>query len=154
MARNRQRAKQRQAERRASRIAQAGADTAPPIPEDPDPELLEEAAHLAAGAPPEDEGRSDTVLEEPSLEEEEEILGESEAPTREREVERDGRSHRRHGRVIAFLIAVWAELKRVQWPDRQTLTVLTGVVLLFVLIMGGYLGLLDAAFSRLIQAIL
>ena len=47
-----------------------------------------------------------------------------------------------------------AELRRVQWPDRQTLTTLTGVVLGFVLIAGGYLGLLDAIFSRVIQAIL
>jgi preprotein translocase SecE subunit len=51
-------------------------------------------------------------------------------------------------------VAVWAELKRVQWPERQTLTVLTGVVLLFVVIMGGYLGLLDLIFNRLIQGIL
>ena len=56
--------------------------------------------------------------------------------------------------VIQFLIAVWAELQRVQWPDRQALTTLTGVVLFFVLIVGGYLGLLDAVFSKLIQAIL
>src|SRR4051812_29231580 len=149
MARNRQRAKQRQAERRAERIAQAGVDPAPPLPEDADPELIEETAHLAAGAPPEREGRSDSVLEEPSFEEEEEVLAESESHAGDQAQERDGRSAHRHGRVIAFLIAVWAELKRVQWPDRQTLTVLTGVVLLFVLIMGGYLGLLDAAFSKL-----
>ena len=57
-------------------------------------------------------------------------------------------------RFVQFLIAVWAELQRVQWPDRQALTTLTGVVLGFVLIAGGYLGLLDAIFSRLIQAIL
>ena len=31
---------------------------------------------------------------------------------------------------------------------------MTGIVLVFVLIAGGYLGLLDAIFSRLIQAIL
>ena len=42
----------------------------------------------------------------------------------------------------------------MQWPDRQTLTTLTGVVLGFVVIAGGYLGLLDAIFSRVIQAIL
>ena len=54
---------------------------------------------------------------------------------------------------MAFLVAVWAELQRVQWPDRKTLTTLTGVVLGFVLIAGGYLGALDAIFSRLIQAI-
>ena len=57
-------------------------------------------------------------------------------------------------RVVQFLYAVVAELRRVQWPDRQTLTTLTGVVLGFVVIAGGYLGLLDAIFSRVIQAIL
>jgi preprotein translocase subunit SecE len=57
-------------------------------------------------------------------------------------------------RVVQFLAAVWAELQRVQWPNRQTLVTLTGVVLGFVLIAGGYLGLLDAIFNKLIQAIL
>ena len=42
----------------------------------------------------------------------------------------------------------------MQWPNRKQLTTLTGIVLGFVLIAGGYLGLLDAIFSRLIQAIL
>jgi preprotein translocase subunit SecE len=51
-------------------------------------------------------------------------------------------------------VAVWAELQRVQWPDRRQLTQLTGVVLFFVLIVGAYLGGLDAIFSKLIQAIL
>jgi preprotein translocase SecE subunit len=62
--------------------------------------------------------------------------------------------HRDRPRVIQFLIAVWAELQRVQWPNRQALITLTGVVLGFVLIAGGYLGLLDAIFSELIKAIL
>jgi preprotein translocase subunit SecE len=55
---------------------------------------------------------------------------------------------------VAFLIAVWAELQRVQWPNRKQLTQMTGIVLMFCLIAGGYLGLLDAIFSRIIQAIL
>ena len=63
-------------------------------------------------------------------------------------------SHKNRSRVVQFLYAVVAELRRVQWPDRQTLTTLTGVVLGFVVIAGGYLGLLDAIFSRVIQAIL
>lgn len=162
MARNRQRAKQRQAERRAARLAEgraAGAAApAPEPPDDADGRWADETAHLVTGAPPEDEGRSDTVLEEPSLDGEEAPPAPSEAVRgpRGRRGERavDGREDRRRGTVVAFLVAVWAELKRVQWPDRQSLTVLTGVVLLFVVIMGGYLGLLDAVFSRLIQAIL
>ena len=52
----------------------------------------------------------------------------------------DTHDHKNRPRVVQFLIAVWAELQRVQWPDRQALTTLTGVVLGFVLIMGGYLG--------------
>ena len=63
-------------------------------------------------------------------------------------------AHKHRPRVVQFLIAVWAELQRVQWPNRQALITLTGVVLGFVLIMGGYLGLLDAIFSELIKAIL
>src|SRR5262249_21314066 len=70
---------------------------------------------------------------------------------REREHEEH---HREHGRVVGFLIAVWAELNRVQWPNRQQLTSLTGITLLFVLIVGGYLGLLDAVASKLVSAIL
>jgi preprotein translocase subunit SecE len=62
--------------------------------------------------------------------------------------------HKDRSRVVQFLIASWAELKRVQWPNRQAVVTLTGVVLGFVLIAGGYLGLLDAIFSELIQAIL
>ena len=42
----------------------------------------------------------------------------------------------------------------MQWPDRRTLTQLTGIVLFFCVLAGGYLGLLDAIFSKLIQAIL
>jgi preprotein translocase SecE subunit len=49
---------------------------------------------------------------------------------------------------------VWAELQRVQWPNRKQLTQLTGVVLFFVLIVGAYLGGLDAILSRIIQEIL
>ena len=67
---------------------------------------------------------------------------------------RAAEAHKHRPRVIQFLIAVWAELQRVQWPNRQALVTLTGVVLGFVLIAGGYLGLLDAIFSKLIQAIL
>ncbi len=61
---------------------------------------------------------------------------------------------KQRGRVVSFLIAVWAELQRVQWPDRKTLTTLTGVVLGFVLVAGGYLGGLDAIVSRVMESIL
>ena len=44
--------------------------------------------------------------------------------------------------------------ERPTHPHRRQLTQLTGVVLFFVLIVGAYLGALDAIFSKLIQAIL
>jgi preprotein translocase SecE subunit len=57
-------------------------------------------------------------------------------------------------RLLEFLKAVWAELKRVQWPNRRQLTQLTGVVLFFIVIVGVYLGALDAILSKLISEIL
>ena len=208
MARDRQRSKQRQAERRARRLQQQGGDgqqgearadipgvTPEPVePADgPGPPGID-ADHLEAGAPPEELGRSDFSLEhdeaivdreehEAALDDEEAAaLAEEQAyekiedwevaddfaeddlaPTGEGESGyavrgRRGRdaheAHKDRPRVVQFLIAVWAELQRVQWPNRQALVTLTGVVLGFVLIAGGYLGLLDAIFSELIQAIL
>ena len=200
MARNRQRSKQRQAERRARRLQQQGAERpsrdeagsipgVTPAPVEPlgapgiDPDL-------ATGAPPEEEGRSDFVLEHeeglldesdvapPASEDEayEEIedweaaedfaeddlveesaatgAGEAGYAVRGRRGRAAPEAHKERSRVVQFLIAVWAELQRVQWPNRQALVTLTGVVLGFVLIAGGYLGLLDAIFSELIQAIL
>jgi preprotein translocase SecE subunit len=190
VARDRQRSKQRQAERRARRLEQQGADVPPDLGGPAvDPEL-------AAGAPPEEQGRSDAILEDsvlgdkpgivheeapyddapPASEEEaleeiedweaaddfaEEDLeaaptgeGESGYAVRGRRGRADHEAHKHRSRVVQFLIAVWAELQRVQWPNRQALVTLTGVVLGFVLIAGGYLGLLDAIFSKLIQAIL
>jgi preprotein translocase SecE subunit len=197
MARNRQRAKQRQAERRAKRLAEQsdgpsrprgtgipGIDSPPAEPVDvPDERLLDDPTtvdpspavppELATGAPPQDEGRSDTVIEpEPPLDEDEayEEIEDWEVEDPEEAVAARGAGeegyevrgrrgqeaevHKDRPRFIQFLIAVWAELQRVQWPNRQALVTLTGVVLGFVLIAGGYLGLLDAIFSEVIKAII
>jgi preprotein translocase SecE subunit len=214
VARDRQRSKQRQAERRARRLEQQGAPqrgegaaipgvTPEPVePADgPGPPGID-ADHLEAGAPPEELGRSDFSLEhdeaivdreehEAALDDDEaarlaedEALqeiedwevadrdagdfaeddlvdgqrpdgaGESGYAVKGRRGRADRETHRNRPRVVQFLIAVWAELQRVQWPNRQAMVTLTGVVLGFVLIAGGYLGLLDAIFSELIQAIL
>jgi len=174
MARNRQRAKERQARRKAGGPADARPDRATPAGQaGPEPdgdgrlrdeEEVREDVDLQVGAPPEDLGRSDEVLDdEPELDDDEhfdpaEDQPEEDGPATSGPIGRRGGAeasdHKDRPRFIQFLIAVRAELARVQWPDRQTLTTLTGVVLGFVLIAGGYLGLLDAIFSRLIQAIL
>jgi preprotein translocase SecE subunit len=171
VARNRQRAKERQARRKAQRAGDGApkpaeareslvaADAEPAAAPPP----LSESERLRAGAPPEDVGSSSEVLDfeqdleseqdphhfDPSQDVPEEDLSDD-GTTRRRPVG----EHKDRPRLVQFLVAVWAELQRVQWPDRQALTTLTGVVLGFVLIAGGYLGLLDAIASRVIQAIL
>jgi preprotein translocase subunit SecE len=66
-----------------------------------------------------------------------------------------GETPRRGGnRFVNFLRACVVELGRVQWPDRKQVTQATGVVLGFVVIAGAYLGLLDAVWSRVVDAIL
>jgi preprotein translocase subunit SecE len=210
VAKDRQRAKQRQAERRARRLAAEGGDSGdrrpPQEPSPPEDQPVDRGMEqdrllgipgvdpgLSTGAPPEDEGRSDMVLEgerglldrdtpqtedeaireiedwevdaddhlteeeiQDELEAERELAGEGEGgyAVKGRRGADDAERHKHRPRVIQFLIAVWAELQRVQWPNRQALITLTGVVLGFVLIAGGYLGLLDAIFSELIKAIL
>lgn len=57
-------------------------------------------------------------------------------------------------RFFAFLRASWAELQRVQWPDRRQVAQATAVVLGFVVIAGAYLGLADAVAQRVIDFIL
>ena len=58
------------------------------------------------------------------------------------------------GRVLSFLRASVEELRRVQWPDRKHVFQATAVVLGFCLLAGAYLGLMDALFQPLINAII
>jgi preprotein translocase SecE subunit len=82
---------------------------------------------------------------------EDEISGTvAEAAAEGREV--DG--SRKGNRVFAFLRASWAELKRVQWPDRRAVFQATAVVLGFVVIAGAYLGLADYVAQKIVNAIL
>jgi preprotein translocase subunit SecE len=61
-----------------------------------------------------------------------------------------------HGgnRFINFLRASWAELQRVQWPDRRQVAQATGVVLGFVIIAGLYLGLADWVAQRIVNFVI
>jgi preprotein translocase SecE subunit len=61
---------------------------------------------------------------------------------------------RRRGGVTGFIASCWAELKRVQWPDRDTLVQASAVTLVFVAVMAAYLGALDAIFNILIKRII
>ncbi|MDQ6915263.1 MAG: preprotein translocase subunit SecE [Actinomycetota bacterium] len=179
MARDRKRAKQRQRQRRAQRQP-AGMPPQGAVPAEPDtvrdapPDPIEHAsgdAEIAEAAE-----RAYTELDGPTTpleadeypqpdelegadaieEEEEEPAGQTAAVRATgRRASPAGRDLPREGnRFINFLRACWAELQRVQWPDRRQVAQATAVVLVFVLVAGGYLGLLDAIFSRLVNAIL
>jgi preprotein translocase SecE subunit len=64
------------------------------------------------------------------------------------------RPRRKRGKVLTFLGHVVDELRRVQWPDRRQTGQGTAVTLGFVVIAGGFLGLMDAIWKPLVEAIL
>jgi preprotein translocase SecE subunit len=113
-----------------------------PEPEAPAPSR----ADVGAPAPPKESRR-----ERRRREREEQRAKEERRKARERQPEV---SERQRGPVIGFLISCWAELKRVQWPDRETLVQASAVTLVFIAIAAAYLGALDAAFNWLVQRIL
>jgi preprotein translocase SecE subunit len=88
----------------------------------------------------------------------------AERPARQREAKKPERRRdakperkrepRRRGRVTNFLVQVWAELRRVQWPDRNQVTQATGVVVVFCFLAGAYLALWDFVFSEFVTWLL
>jgi preprotein translocase SecE subunit len=56
--------------------------------------------------------------------------------------------------VIAFLSSCIAELKRVQWPDRDTLIQATTVTIVFVFIAALYLGVADIVANWIVKRII
>ncbi len=68
--------------------------------------------------------------------------------------QKQAQTERQRGGVIGFLVSCWAELRKVQWPDRETLVQATAVTIIFVAVAGAYLGVLDSAFSFLVKQIL
>ena len=63
-------------------------------------------------------------------------------------------AERQRGGVLGFFASCWAELKKVQWPDRDTLVQATAVTIIFVAVAGAYLGVLDTIFNFLVKQIL
>ena len=57
-------------------------------------------------------------------------------------------------RAVAFIRASWAELQRVQWPDRRQVTQATAVVLGFVAVAGAYLGGADVVAKEIVEFVL
>jgi preprotein translocase, SecE subunit, bacterial len=136
MARNRQRAKDRKRKTQ----------------ENGQPDEAEEVVRPSlskgdgAGAPPDDVDLDDGFEPEPEPEPEPVAVVGTEASTPVRK--------QQGSKLINFLRACWAELQRVQWPDRRQVGQATAVVLGFVLIAGAFLGLADAAATELVDLIL
>jgi preprotein translocase SecE subunit len=114
-------------------------------------EPLEAEAEADVGAAPQLEAEPEELYDADELDEElvAEVADEA-APAA-----RPGAPAKRSGNsVINFLRASWAELQRVQWPDRRQVGQATAVVLGFVVIAGAYLGLADALAQELVNFIL
>jgi preprotein translocase SecE subunit len=113
-----------------------------------------EAARMAEAGPVGAGAEEDGVLDEesgydPAPDAESAVA----APgSRRGQVEREPRAG--GNKLFTFLGHVVDELRRVQWPDRRQVGQSTLVVLLFVILAGGYLGLLDALLKPVVDAIL
>jgi preprotein translocase SecE subunit len=112
------------------------------------------------GTPRDDEldDNADEAVEEPADEAVDDARARSEAAERRRRAgrgsaapvespEREPRAGR--GGLIQFVRECWAELQRVQWPDRRHLWQATAVVILAVVVVGTYLYALDTVFKPL-----
>ena len=140
MARNRQRAKERK--QRLQRDPELG-----PPADAPDLPAL-------GGAPPTDLGTvhpvdfdDDDDDDDGSAPEPDDDGGAVDAPV----ATRKGGGLRR---VPGFIKACWAELQRVQWPDRKQVGQATAVVLGFVVIAGAFLGVADVVAQKIVNLIL
>jgi preprotein translocase subunit SecE len=52
------------------------------------------------------------------------------------------------GGPMQFVHECWAELQRVEWPDRRQLWTATGVVIIVCVVIGVYLAVIDAGLTR------
>jgi preprotein translocase SecE subunit len=141
----------------AALIAGADGEPAEAFGEEEDPE----AARRAFGdedveASPEDLDDEEFAELEDEVDDatlEDEAVGA--APPARREAATPGAPTRKGaGRFVGFLRASWAELQRVQWPDRRQVAQATGVVIGFVIIAGLYLGVADWVAKQVVNAII
>ena len=150
MPRDRERARRRRAERRSGT----------PDPLDHASADVDEARLAESGAVPPDADGEDFGAEVYDDELRDDRPGRAEDAVQgdavsRHEIEREAHGPRRkRGRLFTFLGHCIDELRRVQWPNRRQVGQATAVVLGFVVIAGGYLGLLDALWKPLIEAIL
>jgi preprotein translocase subunit SecE len=173
VARDRQRAKQRKQRREPSPPSREGRerdrltpDSQPlhrenvPGPFEHGGEVDEFEAALVAGADgrPEDDPdaaeRASLGEETPAAEREDDDRAAAAAATGRTPTPAEDARGRGGSRSLNFLRACWAELQRVQWPDRRQVGQATAVVLGFVLIAGAFLGLADFVAERVVDLII
>jgi preprotein translocase SecE subunit len=134
---------------------------APEPTEDAFPDV-DEARRAEAGAPDQDQRDDGAEIYPDELYGDDEVApapdeleaGSAYAPDPAVAEERAGRPRRKRGKILTFLGHVVDELRRVQWPDRRQTGQGTAVTLGFVVIAGGFLGLMDAIWKPLVEAIL
>jgi preprotein translocase subunit SecE len=146
MARNRQRAKDRKQRQPIDGPVDDGSE-----------ELVD--ASLAGGAPPDDLGTAappvdfddDDDSDEPV---DDEPVGKQVGPGAGDVAAPKVKKGSLFVQTAAFLRACWAELQRVQWPDRRQVGQATAVVLGFVVIAGLFLGAADFVAQKIVDLIL
>jgi preprotein translocase SecE subunit len=161
MARTRQKRKAKRREQQLKATRQSGAAKERPM-NPAEQAVIDQAEALEAADELEEQIESDRPAAEappapaPAKERAEKPERRAEPkPERRREPKPERRREvRRRGRVVGFLVQVWAELRRVQWPDRNQVTQATGVVVVFCFLAGAYLALWDFVFSEFVTWLL
>jgi preprotein translocase subunit SecE len=181
VARTRQKAKQRKAKRLAEEERLARGTTGPNAASNPGEQAVVEHAEAFELGDVLEESGGDAEAAVEKIDEEDTDAGEAIKPvrgrTRTKEPEkapekrpaarpqrREGRARparaeqrrepRQRGRVINFLVQVWAELRRVQWPDRTQVTQATAVVVVFCFLAGLYLAFFDWVFKEFVKVLI
>lgn len=129
---------------------ESGAARADQIDESSTPDVAaaaapEAAAAEATGAQTREQRKAAKREERIKAKEAERKAAESAA----RRAPKEQKVERQRGRVMTFFASVISELRKVQWPDRDTLIQASAVTLLFVAVAATYLGVLDAIFGWL-----
>ena len=60
----------------------------------------------------------------------------------------------RISRTREFVAEVSVEMKKVTWPDWEQLRNATGVIIIFVLVVAGIIGLMDLVFRQVVNLII
>ena len=130
----------------------APAPVEPEVPEAPAPSRADVGA--PSDAPPEEPRETREERRARKKREKQERKQEHERALQKAQKSQADKPEKRRGGVFGFFASCWAELKKVQWPDRDTLVQASAVTIIFVAIMAAYLGALDAGFNWLIKQLL